>query len=61
MDYLSFGKEGLPISIESEEKFIQGVKEEEHSVLYLAWKDGEIVGDASLNGFPRRMSHRAEL
>ena len=60
-DYLSFGKEGMPISIEAEEKFIQSMKEEEHSVLYLAWKKGEIVGDASLNGFPRRMSHRAEF
>ncbi len=60
-DYLSFGKEGMPISIEAEEKFIQSMKEEEHSVLYLAWKKGEIVGDASLNGFPRRMNHRAEF
>lgn len=60
-DYLSFGKEGLPISTEEEEKFIQSMKEKEHSVLYLAWKDGEIVGDASLNGFFRRMSHRAEF
>lgn len=60
-DYLSFGKEGLPISREEEEKFIQSMKEKEHSVLYLVWKDGEIVGDASLNGFFRRMSHRAEF
>lgn len=60
-DYLSFGKEGLPVSVEAEEKFIQSMKEEEHSVLYVAWKDGEIVGDASLSGFPRRMSHRAEF
>lgn len=60
-DYLSFGKEGLPISREEEEKFIQSMKEEEHSVLYVAWKNGEIVGDASLNGFNRRMSHRAEF
>ena len=60
-DYLSFGKEGLPISTEGEEKFIQSMKEEEHSVLYLAWKGEEIIGDASLNGFPRRMSHRGEF
>ena len=49
-DYLSFGKEGLPISIE-----------EEHSVLYVVWKNREIIGDASLSGFSRRMSHRAEF
>ena len=33
-DYLSFGKEGLPISTEEEEKFIQNINKEEHSVLY---------------------------
>ena len=60
-DYLSFGKEGLPISTAEEEKFIQNMKEEEHSVLYVVWKNGEIVGDASLNGFSRRMRHRAEF
>ena len=60
-DYLSFGKEGLLISIEEEKGFIQSTKENEHSVLYLAWKGEEIVGDASLNGFSRRMSHRGEF
>ena len=60
-DYLSFGKEGLPISTEEEEKFIQNINKEEHSVLYVVWKNGEIIGDASLSGFPRRMSHRAEF
>ena len=47
-DYLSFGKEGLPISIEEEEKFIQNINKEEHSVLYVVWKNREIIGDASL-------------
>ena len=28
-DYLSFGKEGLPISTEEEEKFIQNINKEE--------------------------------
>lgn len=60
-DYLSFGKEGLPVSTEAEKKLIQSIKEGEHSVLYLAWKGEEIIGDASLSGFPRRMSHRSEF
>ena len=40
-DYLSFGKEGLPISTEEEEKFIQNINKEEHSVLYgmEKWRD----------------------
>jgi len=32
-----------------------------HSVLYVAVRGDEIVGTVSLNGLPRRMSHRAEL
>ena len=47
--------------MEAEKKLIQNMKEGEHSVLYLAWKGEEIIGDASLNGFPRRMSHRGEF
>ena len=35
--------------------------QKEHSVLYVVWKNGEIIGDASLSGFSRRMSHRAEF
>ena len=46
-DYLSFGKEGLPISIEEEEKFIQNINKEEHSVLYVVWENGEIIGGAT--------------
>ena len=52
---LSFGGEGLPVSIE------QAVRQEKTSVHLAAFKDGEIIGDGSLTGLPRRMSHRAEL
>ena len=52
---LSFGGEGLPVSIE------EAVLQEKTSVHLAAFKDGEIIGDGSLTGLPRRMSHRAEL
>ncbi len=58
---LTFGSEGLPITVEQERAFLQSVKENEHSVCYCAWKNGELVGDGSLSVMPRRMSHRAEL
>ena len=32
-----------------------------HSVLYVAVRGDDVVGTVSLNGLPRRMSHRAEL
>ena len=48
-DYLSFGKEGLPISTAEEEKFIQNMKEEEHSVLYVVYYIFSYVHNSSGN------------
>lgn len=60
-DNLSFGAEGINVTPEQERAYIKSIASDSHSVLYIALKDGEIVGDVSLGGFPRRMSHRAEL
>ena len=60
-DNLSFGAEGLPITVEGERAYLQRVLEEPRSVMYCAWKDGELVGNGCLSGMTRRMSHRAEL
>ncbi len=60
-DNLSFGTEGLPFSIEDEASFIEATKKDSHSVFYVATIDGKIIGDASLSGFSRRMSHRSEM
>ena len=43
-DYLSFGKEGLPISTEEEEKFIQNINKEEHSgILLMNFTTSELI------------------
>lgn len=60
-DNLTFGKEGLPVTIEQEKEYLKQVHDAERSVHYSVWKNGELIGDGSINGFPRRMSHRAEL
>ncbi len=60
-DNLTFGKEGLPVTIEQEREFLQQSHSSRQSVQYGAWKCGEIVGHCNLSGFPRRMSHRAEM
>ena len=60
-DNLSFGAEGLPFSVEDEEKYISGLENSADGILLLAKADGRIVGDANLNRYPRRMSHRGEL
>ncbi len=60
-DNLTFGGEGLPISVADEEEHIRRMAADPHSVHYLALQDGAIVGDGSLRGLSRRMSHRAEF
>lgn len=60
-DNLTFDGNGFPITIEQEARFLQKTHDDKHSIHLLAWKDNRIVGDGSLSGFPRRMSHRAEL
>ena len=60
-DYLTFGEEGLPVTIEQEKEYLKQEQESERSVHYGAWKGEELIGEGSLSGYPRRMSHLAEL
>ncbi|RRD94037.1 GNAT family N-acetyltransferase [Clostridiales bacterium COT073_COT-073] len=60
-DNLTYGAEGLTVSLEQEMEFLKKNAEERHSVFYLAWKNDKIIGAANLNGLSRRMSHRAGL
>lgn len=60
-DNLSYGAEGMRITVEQEEGFLRHMQEDEHSVFFCAWKGADLVGTANLSGMPRRMSHRAEL
>lgn len=55
---LSFGAEGVPISLETEQDYLRAQYKSPDNVQYLAKVDGEIIGTASLNRQPRRMSHR---
>lgn len=58
---LTFGEEGLPVTIEQEREYLEQMHCAEKSVFYGAWKDGKLAGTASLNGLPRRMSHYADM
>lgn len=58
---LSFGAEGVPLSLEAEQAYLGAQCESTDNVQYLAKVDGEIIGTASLNRKPRRMSHRGEF
>ena len=60
-DNLTFGAEGLPISVEEEAAYISQIENSTGSIMLLAKDNGKIIADAGLNCLPRRMSHRAEL
>ena len=60
-DNLSFGKEGIDISIEAEGDFLFDIETSSDAIMLLAKSDGRIVGNASLFRGSRRMSHRGEL
>ncbi|MCR4902386.1 MAG: GNAT family N-acetyltransferase, partial [Butyrivibrio sp.] len=60
-DNLTFDGNGFPITVEQEKAFLEGVHKDKKSIHLLAIKNGKIVGDGSLGGMPRRMSHRADL
>ena len=55
---LSFGAEGVPLDQEAEQAVLRAQYSSSDNAQYLAKVDGEIIGTASLNRSPRRMSHR---
>lgn len=60
-DNLTFGSEGLPISEEVEAKYIENKNKSGRNIMILAKRNGEIIGNASLDCMSRRMSHRGSF
>ena len=60
-DYLTFGSEGVPFSVEAEAEFISNMENSSDDIMLLAKCGDKIVGCASLNRLPRRMKHRGDL
>lgn len=60
-DNLSFGGEGLPFTEEAEAAYIGQMAGSRDGVMLVARESGQIIGNASLNRLPRRMSHRGEM
>lgn len=58
---LSFGNEGYPVSEAEEEEIIREKNQSSRNALFLARKNGEIVGSASIEAFSYRKAHRAEF
>ena len=59
-DNLSFGKEGLNISIEDEKKFLEKANDGK-SVYLAAVMDDKIIGTCQSSPMQRRFSHRSEI
>ena len=55
---LSFGAEGVPLDLETEQSYLRSQCESMDNVQYLAKVKDEIIGTASLNRKHKRMSHR---
>ena len=60
-DNLSFGPEGVPLDVETERSYLAMQAQSDENIQLLAKVNGEIIGTASLNRKPNRMSHRAEF
>lgn len=60
-DNLTFGSEGLPLTIEEEADYIKQLENSGDDVMFVAKDNGRIIGEASLNRLPRRMKHRGDF
>ncbi len=58
---LTFGEEGIPFDVEEEASYIASIEHSRDGIMLVAKEDGRIVGNATLNRFPRRMSHRGDF
>lgn len=58
---LTFGAEGLPVTVEAEEAYIAQLENSHDNVMLVAKECGKIIGNASLSRLPRRMSHRGDF
>ena len=60
-DNLTFGAEGMPFTAQAEAEYIKSLENSCDGVMLIAKNDGRIIGSASLNRLPRRMSHRGDF
>ena len=58
---LTFGGEGLPFTVEAEAAYLAQLEASCDEVMLVAKDGDQIIGNASLNRLPRRMSHRGDF
>ncbi len=61
-DNLTFGAEGIPFTVEQEERFLASQANSSHTMILLALDGEEIVGNATIDGNVKpRFRHRRNL
>lgn len=61
-DNLTFGAEGIGMSVEKERQYLQNVFNSENDLYLIAEENNEILGICNLTSFKReRLAHRAEI
>ncbi|MBQ9989782.1 MAG: GNAT family N-acetyltransferase [Lachnospiraceae bacterium] len=61
-DNLSFGPEGVTMTVEAEGEFLESMRESKNQVFLIAVENEEVVGTGVLSGFAKpRMAHRGEI
>ena len=60
-DNLTFGAEGVPFSVKSEEQFLHSIEHSTDEIMLVAKDTDKVVANASLSRLPRRMQHRGDF
>ncbi|MBO4211357.1 MAG: GNAT family N-acetyltransferase [Oscillospiraceae bacterium] len=61
-DFLSYGAEGLPVTLEQETRFLHSIQADPYNRFFLALDGEQLIGCSNLSGSNRpRFSHRREL
>ena len=61
-DYLLFGQEGVPMTVEQEEAFLEKVNKTPYSRMFVVKDDHQIIGNCYIHANPRdRIKHKAEI
>ena len=61
-DNLTFGAAGIPLSVQQEAEYLEGIAESSTDLFLVAEADGELCGTANYSHVKRRrMSHRGEI
>lgn len=61
-DFLLFGEEGIPMSLEAERDFLENINKSEYSRMFIIKDEEKIIANGFIRANPRlRIKHKAEI